>query len=199
MEDNFSLETIEEIDPEFSSVVPEQCGLFDDWLTVTDEGSVKGWDDLPDINLYMDQVIKYMQNELSRSKISDSEKNITSSMINNYTKEGVLPRPERKRYSKKHLASLMIVCLLKQVLPIQSVKQLFGYINVNNDDFERIYTAFCNAQERAYKETAMYASEKLESNPSKADLSVLAIELASKANALRVASERLIEALDEQD
>ena len=45
-------------------------------------------------------------------------------MINNYVKDGVLPRPEQKKYSRDHLALLMVICMLKQVLSIQDVSSL---------------------------------------------------------------------------
>ena len=47
-------------------------------------------------------------------------------MINNYVKTGLIPHPDKKKYTKEHLAGLMAVCMLKQVLPIQDIKTLFS-------------------------------------------------------------------------
>ncbi len=69
------------------------------------------WDRMPDIPLYMDQVVDYLGRQL------DGE-GPTSSMVHNYTKSGLLPRPDGKRYSRDHLARLTAICLLKQVLPV---------------------------------------------------------------------------------
>lgn len=173
--------------------------IFSDWMNFSDENFLQHWEDLPDMGLYMDQVIKYMGNQLERSRISENEKNITASMINNYTKEGLVARPDRKRYSKKHLASLTIVCLLKQVLPMLSIKQLFDYINSAGDGFPKIYDSFCDSQKQAFNETTRYAYSSVSAGSSKRDRCMLAIELATKANVLRVASERLIASLDEKE
>lgn len=81
------------------------------------------WSDLPEIDLYMDQVIVLMEKYLSDILYQDS-KLITSSMINNYVKLGVMPAPNKKKYSKEHLAYLIIICSLKQVVPISNIKSM---------------------------------------------------------------------------
>jgi len=82
------------------------------------ENAVSGapavWDRLPDIPLYMDQVVDYLGRQL------DGE-GPTSSMVHNYIKDGLLPRPNGKRYSREHLARLTAICLLKQVLPVSEL------------------------------------------------------------------------------
>lgn len=68
------------------------------------------YDRLPDIDLYMDQVIEY----LSRQSVSSRENDkISSAMINNYIKDGLLPRANDKKYSREHLAYLMMISRLK--------------------------------------------------------------------------------------
>ena len=65
------------------------------------------WDSFPDIGLYMDQVISY----ISRQLIShDGGESLTPAMVNNYIKDGLLPRAEGKKYSKTHLGYLTAVC-----------------------------------------------------------------------------------------
>lgn len=81
------------------------------------------WSDLPEIDLYMDQVIVLMEKYLSDIIYQDS-KLITSSMINNYVKLGIMPAPIKKKYSKEHLAYLIIICSLKQVVPISNIKAM---------------------------------------------------------------------------
>ena len=71
------------------------------------------WEALPDLNLYMDQVIGYMPRQLIRY---GEEEWLTSAMVNNYIKDGLLPRAEGKRYSRTHLAYLTAICALKQAL-----------------------------------------------------------------------------------
>lgn len=77
--------------------------------------------DFPDIDLYMDQVLSYLSRQ--QTALSDSEK-LTSAMVNNYIKEGLLPRANGKRYSREHLAYLSIISRLKQVLSVKEIDLL---------------------------------------------------------------------------
>ena len=83
--------------------------------------SIPKWSDLPEIDLYMDQVIALMEKYLTDGSSPDS-KLITPSMINNYVKLGIMPAPVKKKYSREHLAYLVIICSLKQVMPISNIK-----------------------------------------------------------------------------
>ena len=74
------------------------------------------WEALPDIGLYMDQLISYMPRQLIRYGEGES---LTSAMVNNYIKDGAMPRAEGKRYSRTHLAYLTALCALKQVLSVK--------------------------------------------------------------------------------
>ena len=79
------------------------------------------WNELPDIELYMDQVValmaKYMQ-----GVASGEDKLLTASMVNNYVKMGLLPAPVKKKYSRSHLARLIIICVMKQVVPMAMIR-----------------------------------------------------------------------------
>lgn len=85
--------------------------------------SIPKWNDLPEIDLYMDQVIALMEKYLSDTSTQET-KLITPSMINNYVKLGVMPAPVKKKYSREHLAYLVIICSLKQVMPIPNIKAM---------------------------------------------------------------------------
>lgn len=85
--------------------------------------SLPKWDDLPELELYMDQVIALMEKYLADISTPDS-KLITPSMINNYVKLGIIPAPLKKKYSREHLAYLIIICSLKQVMPISNIKAM---------------------------------------------------------------------------
>ena len=63
--------------------------------------------DIPNIDLYMDQVTTFMETKLSGYKRNDKDKILTKTMINNYTKNELLPPPEKKRYSKEHIILLI--------------------------------------------------------------------------------------------
>lgn len=79
------------------------------------------WNELPELDLYMDQIIVLMEKYLGSNP---EDKLITPSMINNYVKLGIVPPPTKKKYSKAHIAYLIIICSLKQVMPIADIKIL---------------------------------------------------------------------------
>lgn len=97
---------------------------FEKWLNDLNNFSFKNYEELPDIELYMDQVVTFLEKQLYIFQTSTLDKQITPSMINNYVKGEVLPAPISKKYNKEHLALIEEICTLKQVLSIAEVKQL---------------------------------------------------------------------------
>ena len=72
------------------------------------------WNELPEIDLYLDQVVNYLEKYLGILGSNDDDKIITKTMINNYVKQGIMPAPEKKKYGKTHIAYLMLFFILKQ-------------------------------------------------------------------------------------
>ena len=95
-----------------------------DWAQEGCELSCPEWEQLPAIPLYVDQVLQYLRDSLQFFERDEEDVLLTNSMINNYVKKNVLPRPEKKKYSREHLAALTAICMLKQVLAIQDIKSL---------------------------------------------------------------------------
>ena len=79
------------------------------------------WDQLPDFSLYMDQVLSYMDRQVIRFDESDV---LTAAMVNNYTKSGLVPRAEGKKYNREHLAYLTAICVLKRVMSTRDMDLL---------------------------------------------------------------------------
>ena len=94
------------------------------WLKDLDKFSYKNYEQLPDIDLYMDQMITYLDKQLNIFQTSSMDKQITPSMINNYVKGEVVSAPIAKKYNREHIALIEEVCTLKQVLSIAEVKQV---------------------------------------------------------------------------
>lgn len=82
--------------------------------------------DLPSIELYMDQVTTYMNKRLSANKRTEDDKTLTKTMINNYTKNELLPPSNKKRYSKDHLILLIYIYYLKSVMPISDIQTILA-------------------------------------------------------------------------
>lgn len=81
-------------------------------------------EELPDIDLYMDQVTTFMESRLSHSKRHPDDKILTKTMINNYAKNHVLPAPVKKKYSKDHLLMLTFIYYLKNIISINDIHTL---------------------------------------------------------------------------
>ena len=84
--------------------------------------------DLPNIDLYMDQVTTFMENQLASSKRYEEDKILTKTMINNYAKNKLLPSPEKKKYSKEHLLMLIFMYYFKNILSINDIQTLMNPI-----------------------------------------------------------------------
>lgn len=81
-------------------------------------------EDIPSIELYMDQVTTFMDRYLSPNKRTDEDKTLTKTMINNYTKNELLPPPDKKRYSKDHIIILIYIYYLKNMLSISDIQTM---------------------------------------------------------------------------
>lgn len=101
--------------------------------------------EIPNIDLYMDQVTTFMNDNLKKNKRFEDDKTITKTMINNYTKNDLLPPPIKKKYSKEHILVLIFIYYFKNILSINDIKSLFEPLTENffnsSDDFslEDIY------------------------------------------------------------
>ena len=93
------------------------------------------WDSIPDIDLYIDQVLDYMKRQHPGLNLNES---LTSSMVNNYAKQGLLPRAKGKKYSKEHISCLTIICLLKQIISVSDTKTILKNTLID-DDYEFLY------------------------------------------------------------
>lgn len=81
-------------------------------------------EDIPNIDLYVDQVTTFIESQLESVNRNDDEKILTKTMINNYTKSHVLPSPEKKKYSKDHVLTLILIYYLKSFLSIKDIQTL---------------------------------------------------------------------------
>lgn len=80
--------------------------------------------EIPNIDLYMDQVTTFMEEHLQSSKRYPEDKILTKTMINNYAKNRLLPSPEKKKYSKEHMLLLIYIYYYKGILSIGDIQRL---------------------------------------------------------------------------
>lgn len=94
------------------------------WMDSLSQFDLPDWDSLPQLDLYMDQVILLLRRYLTPLDPGGDERSITASIINNYVRMKVIPPPLKKKYSRVHLAYLVIICTLKQSLSISCIQRL---------------------------------------------------------------------------
>ena len=109
------------------------------------------WDQLPDFALYMDQVLSYMDRQVIRFGDDDA---LTAAMVNNYTKSGLVPRAEGKKYNREHLAYLTAICILKRVMSARDMDLLLQEELRDRGRIDEGYTAFCASLDSALNLTA---------------------------------------------
>lgn len=85
-------------------------------------------EDLPNIDLYMDQVTTFMDRQLSASRRFEEDKILTKTMINNYAKNNLLPPPLKKKYSKEHILMLIFIYYFKNILSISDIQAILNPI-----------------------------------------------------------------------
>ena len=108
--------------------------------------------DVPNIDLYMEQVTTFMDEHLSDVKRYEDDKILTKTMINNYTKNDLLPPPVKKKYSKEHIYVLTFIYYLKNILSISDIQKLLNPLTdkfFNKEelpDLEYIYSEIYNME-----------------------------------------------------
>ncbi len=172
-----------------------------EWVEELEEYHMPGWSELPDLDLYMDQVITYLERQLSIFSKSSEEKLITPSMINNYAKNEIIPRPVQKKYTRDHMAHLISVLNLKNILSLMEIARLISH-ETSDKPIDTFYNRLIKIQDEAIKSTATRVKESflsLETETDKTDqekLGLLALKFSLEANACRIAAKKIIEELE---
>lgn len=122
------------------------------------EGSLPPLSAFPDLPLYMDQVTSLLERWVEHSKRYDDDKVLTKTMINNYTKSGILPPPSKKRYQKEHLYLLLSVYYLKNFLTMEDILTLTDPLRRLFDD-PKDREVFADLYESLQKEGGTYKAK----------------------------------------
>ena len=124
-------------------------------------------EDMPEIDLYMDQVIQLFENKLASNKRNKDDKVLTKTMINNYAKAKLLMTIKNKKYSKEHLILMSFIYEFKGALSISDIKLLLdeivkGYENNEEYNLRELYSDYLNNINEENKEIENYLNEKVE-------------------------------------
>ncbi len=106
------------------------------------------WDELPDLELYMDQVMSVLEKNLKIFIGNDPSKSVTPTMINNYVKQKLVRAPKNKRYDRGHIANFYIITLLKQIMSLGEIQAAITCVTEKYSTKEA-YDRFCDIFENS--------------------------------------------------
>ncbi|MDF2531766.1 MAG: hypothetical protein K0Q65_1347 [Clostridia bacterium] len=164
--------------------------------------------DIPDIDLYMDQVTTFIDNKLGNEKREKKDKLLTKTMINNYSKAKILTPSKNKKYNKQQMIQLILIYYLKQVLSIGDIhdlfKPLFELESKNENLVKDIYNTFLNFKENSMKNVNTMLEEmtdlisdatdhKSEKDHEDVQMLLIVLMLASQAQACKRTAEAIID------
>jgi len=152
------------------------------------------WSNLPKFPIYCDQLLQIVKDELSFMQIDD-EKLITKSMVNNYVKWGMMPKPVKKKYDRLHIIHVIVITILKQVLPISEIKKGIQ-LQVALHGNEGAYDAFGEAFEESMQKVFAPILEKQNNyvlNQREIEFDKLAISSITTALSNKLLTEKIIE------
>lgn len=113
---------------------------------------------LPDLDLYVDQITTFLTRHLAKTIRFENDKIMTKTMINNYTKNHLLPPPDKKKYSRDHILLMIFIYYFKNFLPISDIKTILGpltdkYFHKDADlNLEAIYTTLFSKEDTFVQE-----------------------------------------------
>lgn len=171
-----------------------------EWCERLSAFAVGDWEEWPDIDLYMDQVISYLERYMNVFRIYEDEKIITPSIINNNTKDGVLPKPVKKKYSRTLLSNLLMFCITRQVLSGQELAAMLRELN-DSEDFAAIHAQFGQTLEAELNRIVQTIADRTDNLQSadREQLARLAMALSLEAFSAGTAARKILSELAKQN
>lgn len=167
------------------------------WEDYLREHTLPSWEELPSLELYMDQVVALLNSYLDfLPKEVGMDAVVTSAAVNNYVRKKIIPPPVKKRYSRVHLACLVMLCSLKHSVSISYIQQMIP-LTLTEADIHDIYNAFVEQHRR----TTLYFVEQVNRQASQllaegenddVGVSNIATAFAVVSGLSRMATEKLI-------
>jgi len=137
-----------------------------DWVTEMENYRMPNWNDLPDIDLYMDQVTQLFEGAYAAGKRNQEDKILTKTMINNYAKDNLLFPIKNKRYTKEHIMFIQFIYQLKASLSIRDTKTVLEKLNQSvkeeSIDIDQIYDQYVLLMEKQVDDFVQSLTRMLE-------------------------------------
>lgn len=150
--------------------------------------------DIPDLDLYMDQIITLFENKLSSNKRNDDDKILTKTMVNNYAKDKLLLPIKNKKYSKENILILILIYNLKQSLSIADIKSITNKIfQCENTNIIKLYEDYVRISISDEESFIKEVIDKLNNDLSDEDYLIFILSLINKSNMYKKLCEKLID------
>jgi hypothetical protein len=168
----------------------DQAENFRTWLELAKQFELPLWEDLPELDLYMDQIMIYFRTQFAYLNEEEIKRWMSPAMINNYVKKDLLTRPNNKKYNKEQLSGLMQIAALKTILSIEDIGHMFTAMasiaapQSRHDDFAKTLAG-------SVQDEISSLQERLQGMDAAASL-MLARQLALEAAIKKILSERLL-------
>lgn len=157
------------------------------------------YDKIPEIDLYMDQLTTFTEDKLKTYKRNEADKILTKTMINNYSKDKIIPPSTKKKYSKSHIALILMIFHLKNNMAINDIGRFFENYSTESDLIEELYndfTAIQHIENQRFEDEITKKLDLIEQINHGKDLPELAImSLLIDANTKKRAAEKILDEL----
>lgn len=153
--------------------------------------------DIPDLDLYMDQIMTLFETHLANNKKNEEDKLLTKTMINNYSKAKVITPVKGKKYTKEQIIQMLIIYQLKNNLSIQEIKELLSPIYESDTDLSLLYDHFIDIKQVMNQQLQKLIQQILEDFnlqiENQEDFFLLVASLSSLSHSLTNIAEALID------
>ena len=152
--------------------------------------------DIPQIDLYIDQITMLIDSKLSGMCRTSEDKLLTKSMVNNYSKEKLISPTKGKKYSREQIIRILMICYLKQVLSIQDIKKILSFLE-GEEEIQQTYQFLLQEKQKVTGQIFLDAEESFigKDDVKPMDAMKLIIHLSLLSSYTRRVSEALIDTL----
>lgn len=153
--------------------------------------------DIPSLDLYMDQIMTLFDINLSDNKRYKDDKLLTKTMINNYSKEGILKPIKGKKYSKEHIIQMLLIYSLKNTISIQEIKKVLQPYHEKANEIEPLYNHFLEIKKSTSHDLNQHISHVIEKHEIDLDdpneLTITLLLICSLSNQLKSIAEKMLD------
>lgn len=159
--------------------------------------------DIPSLDLYMDQIMTLFDINLADNKRHDDDKLLTKTMINNYSKEGLLKPIKGKKYTKNHILQMLLIYSLKNTITIQEIKKILQPFHDHMEEIEPIYNNYLNIQKELSHDVTISIQNLIKNQHIDLDnsyqLVFILLLICSLSNQYKMIAERILDTFYETD